>query len=132
MTVETFPFPADPKAVGYIVFPACLEDDPHVFFHGTAAVLLPSICKVGFIPNHPLTSVSFAKNSPLALRYACEKRDSTSPEGCVIAVRYEDLNRPGLKIEPDVSKPEILHDYTREPPPVVVGYSIVPATYNCV
>jgi hypothetical protein len=132
MTVEAFPFPADPKSADYRLFPAHLEDDPHVFFHGTAAVHLPSICKVGFIPSPPLTSVSFAKNSPLALRYACEKRDSTSPEGCVIAVRYEELNRRGLKIEPDVSRPEFLHDYTRDPPPVVVGYCIVPATYNYV
>lgn len=125
MKVDIFDFPTDPRGVGYSLFPAHLENDSNVFFHGTASVYLSSILERGFIPSPPLDSVSFSMTSPLALGYACSKRSPESPEGCVIVVRYDNINRPGIVLENS-----ILYDYTRIPPPVVIGYCIVPATYN--
>ena len=122
-----YPFPADPEATGYRVFPPELEDDERVFFPGTADVYRESILIAGFrIPVPPLAqSVSFAKASSLPLRYASEARSKASPTGCIFAVRYEDLTRKGLKVEVSM-----LHDYTLDPPPLVVGYCIVPADYR--
>ena len=125
MTVEKFQFPADPNNTGYSLFPEHLEENPNVFFHGTAASNLPSIFERGFIPAPPLESVSFAKASSVALGYACSKRSSNSPEGCVIAVHYGEINRSGIAVETAV-----LYDYTRVPPPIIIGYCIVPATYS--
>jgi hypothetical protein len=125
MPPEKYPFPHDPERSEYRLFPAELEDDEHVFFHGTAACNLGPILDNGFsIPIEP-PSVSFAKNSALALGYASAKRTPASPDGCVLAVRYEKLDRPGLKVEVSM-----LHDYTCNPQPEIIGYCIVPASYR--
>jgi len=120
-------FPDDPSATSYRVFPPELEDDDHVFFHGTADAHRASILTTGFrIPSPPLAqSVSFAKTSSLPLRYASDLRSVTSPAGCIFAVRYEDLTRKGLKVEVSM-----IHDYTLDPPPLIIGYCIVPASYR--
>jgi hypothetical protein len=47
------------------------------YFHGTAASNLESILKIGFRPTAALGSSSFARNSGLALGYACSKRSET-------------------------------------------------------
>jgi len=122
-----YPFPDDPSATDYRVFPPELEDDDHVFFHGTSDAHRASILAGGFrIPSPPLaTSVSFAKTSSLSLRYASEARSDSSPAGCIFAVRYEDLTRKGLKIEVSM-----LHDYTLDPPPLILGYCVVPVAYR--
>ena len=120
-----YPFPADPEASGYRVFPDDVEDDPHIFFHGTAESRLESILKDGFTIPGPLPSLSLARDSSLSLRYASEARSAKSPKGVVIAVRMDDVNRPGI-----VSEAFGLHLYTLEPQPVIVGYCIVPPDYN--
>ncbi len=115
-----YPFPADPEATGYRIFPPELEDDEHIFFHGTADAYRNSILAGGFrIPAPPLApSVSFAKTSSLPLRYASEARTEASPAGCIFAVRYADLSRKGLNVEVSM-----IHDYTlasaRPHPPAI-------------
>jgi hypothetical protein len=122
-----YPFPANPEATGYRVFPSKLEDDKYVFFHGTGDEFRESILADSFrIPAPPLApSISFVNTSSLALGYASNARSETSPAGCIFAVRYEDLSRKGLKVEVSM-----LHDYTLDPPPLIIGYCIVPPGYR--
>lgn len=124
--MQAYSFPMKPGETDYEVFPASLEVDPNVFFHGTAEANLASILKNGFaLPEAPLApSVSFAMTSALSLGYASKARNISSPEGCIIVVRYADLNRKGLAKETSM-----LHDYTLLPPPEIIGYCIVPSGY---
>lgn len=121
-----YPFPADPAATDYSVFPQDLENSPHVFFHGTADACRIAILNQGFrIPQPPLPqSVSFARTSALSLKYASDARSPASPAGCIFAVHYEVLHRKGLVVEPFM-----LHDYTLDPPPTIIGYCIIPPHY---
>lgn len=125
MAVKEYPFPLDPEEVSYCVFPACMEDDPHIFFHGTNKVFLQSILTNGFSIQENLPSVSFSKQSSLALGYACKRRSEAAPGGCIIAVRYSDLSASNL--EREVST---LLDRTCDPQPEIVGYCLVPASYD--
>ena len=75
----SFPNPTD--KTGYRVFPDEMENDPLIFFLGTAASNLRPIVAGGFRPVKALTSISFARTSSLALRYACEGRAPASPRG---------------------------------------------------
>jgi len=122
-----YPFPDDPAATGYRVFPPKLEDDDHVFFHGTADAYRDMILADGFkIPSPPLApSVSFARTSALPLRYASEARSESSPNGCIFVVRYEDLARESLRVEASM-----LHDYTSIDRRESSRYCIVPAGYR--
>jgi hypothetical protein len=78
----------------------------------------------GFKIQGSLPSVSFAKTSALPLKYASETRSTTSPNGCVIAVRFQTLDRPGIKREHFG-----LHVYKFDPQPAVIGYCVIPADY---
>ena len=120
------PFPAHPETCDYQVFEAALENDPNVFFHGTSAANLQSILTDGFrFPDHPKAqSVSFASTSSVPLRYASEARDAACPEGCVIAVRYVELERRGIEYNGSV-----LHDRILKPQPTIIAYCIVPSSY---
>lgn len=109
---------------GYCLFPDYLENDELVAFHGTAEANLSSILANGFTRGC-LPSVSFAKSSSLALRYACEARTEASPNGCVLAVRFGLLNRPGIAVEHSV-----IHVYKLDEQPAVIGYCVVPADYQ--
>lgn len=117
-----FPFPEAVEANGYRVFPDELEIDPLIAFHGTAAANLPSIIGDGFGFKGELKSLSFAKSSALALGYACGKRSDASPEGCILAVRFQSSNG----VEEEAS---LFHVYRLDRLPAVIGYCIVPATY---
>jgi RNA:NAD 2'-phosphotransferase (TPT1/KptA family) len=85
------PFRAPSEATRYCIFPEVLEEDPLVFFHGTAQGNLDSIIRHGFRPRPPLESVSFSHRSSLCIAYACNARNNTSPDGVVIAVRFSSL-----------------------------------------
>jgi|GEM_PF-1308461 len=125
-SVKKYPF-RDPRGEApYNQFPAELEEDGLVFFHGTAAVNLKSILADGFRPpDNGLKSVSSAATSDLALNYACDWRSAASPDGCILAVKFEQLDRPGIHREPFG-----LHVYKFDPQPTVIGYCIVPAGYR--
>jgi hypothetical protein len=124
--VKQYDFPDTPEASDYRVFPASLENDPDVFFHGTNAENLESIFQDGFKfpPPDRARSVSYNSNSALCLGYACEQRTPEAPQGCIIAVRYERPHRPGLN-----QSGTVLHDHTLETQPHIVGWCIVPADY---
>lgn len=119
-----FPFPVAPADTDYRLFQDSLENDEHVFFHGTAEGNLASILVNGFRVAGVLLSVSFARNSSLSLGYACNARNSSSPNGVVIAVRYESLDKPFIKQESFG-----LHVYCFSEQPEIVGYCVVPASY---
>ncbi len=123
MSQTLYPFPANPEDHNYRLFPDELENNERIFFHGTNAFAAEQIIANGFKFGRILASVSFDKNSALALRYACEARNTSSPEGCVLAVQYEDVSY--LEIGTTV-----VHDYKLDPQPIVIGYCIVPASYN--
>jgi len=123
--IKLYPFLGADDEDNYRQFPDRLEDDRHVYFHGTAESNLKSIIDVGFQPTGTLASVSFAKASSLALRYACERRAGAN--GCIIAVRFNCLTRTGLRVGPAV-----LHLDDLNLQPMIFGYCIVPADYDFV
>jgi hypothetical protein len=109
----------------YCAFPEGLEKDEQIYFHGTAEGSLKEILANGFTPEPPLTSVSFTRKSSVALGYACSRRSSASPNGCIIAVRYDRVDLPGI-----VSEAFGIHDYRRNVSWDFVGYCVVPASYQ--
>lgn len=117
-----FPWPNDDN--GYDIFPTDLENDPLVAFHGTAESNLDSIIRSGFKIGGELPSISFAKNSSLPLNYACRKRSEISPNGVVIAVRFESLTQPGVAEEVSC-----IHLYCQGKQPEIIGYCVVPENY---
>lgn len=129
MKITEYPFPDDPAATGYCVFPAELEDDELVFFHATPAENLEAIVNDGFIPDPAgvsgLQSVSFARRSMMALTHAMTKRGNSPVAYCIFAARYKTLDRKGIK-----ENPSDIHDYTLDPAPEIIGYCIIPATYR--
>ena len=122
-----YPFPGASEENGYRLFPDHLENDEFVAFHGTAEANLSSIIDSGFIFAGSLQSLSFAKSSALALGYACSARTAASPNGCVLAVRFGLLYRPGIVVETSV-----IHVYKLDEQPGLIGYCVVPADYRFV
>lgn len=114
----------DAPSGNYNVFPKALENDPDIYFHGTAASVLKPIIANGFKPAKTLSSVSFSATSSLALGYACETR-AAGEDGVVIAVRIETDNRAGIRKEAFG-----VHVDKIEPQPEIVGYCIIPASYH--
>jgi len=119
-----YPFNGANEQIGYRVFPDEMENDPNVFFHGTSASNLASIVRNGFRPTQVLSSVSFARDSSLALNYACSARSADSPDGCVIMVKFEDVNTTGIRSE---SFGVHVDDLSRLP--TIIGYCIIPKEY---
>ncbi|MCP4620092.1 MAG: hypothetical protein GY844_27095 [Bradyrhizobium sp.] len=124
----SYPFKTPNSEIGYNLFPALMEDHESVFFHGTAEGNLLSIIETGFLLGKKTKSVSFARKSGLALSYACSARSKMSPNGCVIAVQIDDVKRNGIKSDEEFG----LHVYTLDPPPLVIGYCIIPSSYDFV
>ena len=56
--------------------------------------------------------------------YAHYARGPESPDGCILAVRYDSLEREGIVLDLDM-----IHDYTLNPQPEIIGYCIVPESY---
>lgn len=120
-----YPFLGVDAPVGnYNVFPAALESDPDIYFHGTADSVVEPIIANGFKPTKTLSSMSFSATSSLALGYACETR-AAGEDGVVIAVRIETDSRAGIRKETFGVHVDII-----EPQPVIVGYCIIPASYR--
>ena len=131
MTITRYEMPEDLEATAYCLFPQVLEAHPLVLFHATPMKNFDAIVAGGFkilnpggAPGGGLESVSFAKRSSGSLTHAVTKRQTCPGDSCVFAVQYEKLDRPGI-----VDNTSDIHDYTLEPPPQVIGYCIIPATY---
>ena len=120
---KRYNFPDSPEDSAYQLFPDVLENDPNVFFHGTAASNLTSIIRNGFRATKKLCSVSFVTTSPVALKYACDSRGTPPQDGVVIAVRFDDLTI--LAYSGNVVH---LHDLTKQPQ--IIGTCVVPADYK--
>ena len=114
----------DPSERGYLLFPDAMERSSDIFFHGTAETNLASILRIGFRIMGTLSSVSFAKNSDLSLRYACKARCESSPGGVVIAAKFYCVDAPHIDRQHFG-----LHVYHFDVQPHIVGYCIVPAEY---
>jgi hypothetical protein len=121
---KEYPFPSTPEKNEYRLFPDDMENDGQIFFHGTAEQNFSSIVNNGFRISGNLLSVSFARNSSLPLRYACESRSISSPCGVVLAVRYACLNKPHI-----VKENFGLHVYNLDEQPKIIGYCVIPANY---
>lgn len=130
MAIVEYDFPETPSSSGYCVFPTALEDDELVLFHATPLDNLETIIRDGFrIPDptgvHGLASVSFGKRSIASLTHAMTMRRTRPGPYCIIAVRYSSLDRKGLKVNADD-----IHDYTLDPAPEIIGFCVVPGTYE--
>ena len=124
MPIE-YPFATPTEDHGFCLFPSELEDDELTVFHGTALCNFDSILQNGFRPKPPLASVSFARRSSGALRWASNARGTNSPHGLVLAARLATLS--GVVVEnSDV------HVIRLCLMPTIVGFCVVPACYSYV
>lgn len=122
---KKYPFPWPDQDKGYSLFPHELENDELVAFHGTSEMALRPIIENGFKFGGALQSVSFARQSSLALNYGSSARTPKSPIGCVLLVRFSPpIPRQGIVVEPSV-----IHVYKLEELPKVIGYCIIPQEY---
>jgi hypothetical protein len=124
---KEYPFPKNPAETEYRIFPPELEQDKHVWFHATTIAKFELIKAEGFkiTRENGLDSVSFAETSTTALDHAMRKSLDEPAEYCIIAARYESLERKGLKVNASD-----LHDYTLDPQPSIIGVSRIPASYS--
>jgi len=120
--VTKYPFILPTEGNQYCTFPAALEADGHIFFHGTLDATRPQILAQGFVPRLPLVTVSYSRTSGLALEYACRHRSLDSPDGCIFAVRFDEPNRPGIEHQNFG-----VHVYNIQP--AIIGYCIIPGNY---
>jgi hypothetical protein len=118
-----YPFQGASEQTHYRVFPDKLEDDELIAFHGTAETNLKPIIDGGFSFVGTLQSLSFARNSSLALKYACDARTGASPNGCILAVRFPSLEKV-------VAESAVIHVYKLDLQPKIIGYCIIPASYR--
>ena len=123
-TIRQYNFPWPNDTNGYNLFPEDIENDPLVAFHGTAESHLNSIIRDGFKIEGNLPSVAFAKNSALSLGYAANKRQTGSPNGVVIAVRFDSLSPPCV-----VEEIACIYLYCQNKQPKIIGYCIIPESY---
>jgi hypothetical protein len=128
--IDEYDFPDAISEAEYCAFPSSLEDDELVLFHATAVRNLKEIVRDGFkIPDPTgqtgLTSVSFAKRSSAALGHAMTKCEYDGLQYCILAVRYEELNRAGI-----ANNASDIHDYTLTPAPRIVGVCHIPVSYE--
>ena len=115
----------------YRVFSDALDRDPLVWFHGTSEENLRLILQQGFVipasrPNahaDALPSVSFAKRSAVALRYACDARAGGTRNGGILAVKFAHLDR--VTIESDA-----LLVARADRMPTIIEFCVVPASYR--
>lgn len=120
------PFAQPREESRFNIFPADLEDDPNVFFHGTAADNLEPIIRDGFKAKLPSEMISFASNSGLALKYATSAWRQSPTDGCVIAVRVDDLTAKGINADEGFG---IYIHGEKGPKPVVIRHCTVPAHF---
>ncbi len=118
--MKTYLFPNDIESCDYKVFPLELEQDPNIFFHGTASDNIESILLEGFKPSPDLESVSYSKSSALALNYATG--------GVILAVRFSNLQEPGLLIETSVAYTYIDPSTGKRIEPAIIGVCYIPHT----
>jgi RNA:NAD 2'-phosphotransferase (TPT1/KptA family) len=107
-----FDFPRPDETKEYSLFEKELESDPLVLFHATAKKNLESIIAEGFKARPPLESVSYAKSR-------------IEEDAVVIAVRFDTLNQKGIK-----ENHSDIHVYKSEIQPDIIGYCVVPTTYE--
>jgi hypothetical protein len=129
---KEYPFLDPREDRGFCVFHDEFENDPRVLFHGTAYANLAPIVADGFkIPDptgqNGLPSVSFAKRSSGALMWVENRRKAMPGAYCIIAVRYESLDREGI-----ANNVDDIHDHKLDPQPKVIGYCVVPDVINYV
>ncbi len=108
----------------YCIFPSNMEKNNLIFFHGTAESNLVSIIKNGFVIPNDLKSISFSRKSDLALKYACNARNTSSPCGVVLAVQFCSIENKHISIESFG-----LYVYDQNHMPKIIGYCIIPANY---
>ena len=130
MNICEYPFPEAPADSGYCVFPDTLENDELVLFHASPAINFDSITKCGFKAAdstgvNGLSSVSFAKRSVSALTHAMTKRQTVPGKYHIFMVRYASLNHKGVTV--NICD---IHDRVLDPAPVIIGYCVVPTSYN--
>ena len=130
MTTE-YSFPSDDElvAAGYCVFPKEMEDDPLVLFHAAPADKVDKIRKEGFksaeeLGTGILKSVSFAYRSMSALTHLASFHGPDNPY-VMFAVRYENLDQKGI-----IKNVSDIHDYSRDPPPEIIGICRIPPDYE--
>lgn len=125
--IKEYSFNAIGEEHKYRQFPDELENDLKIYFHGTAQANFKNIKEQGFRYKEAgnLTSISFAKNSSLALRCACEARDKESPNGILIMVDISNISpeRIGGLGE------DVIH-LALQFKPKIIGYCIIPHSYK--
>ena len=125
--IKEYKFQALGVENSYRQFPNEIENNSYIFFHGTAEANFENINNKGFQPkaNGKLSSISFAKNSSIALGYACNARDKELENGIIIVVDVSNISLEKIK---DFGKEAIyLHPKFQ---PKIIGYCIIPKSYQ--
>ena len=124
--INEYTFQSLGEESNYRQFPDEIENNNHILFHGTAEVNFENIKKQGFQPKTggELNSISFAKNSSLALDYACAARNALSPKGIIIMIDISNIKQEciveqnfGIHLSPKFQ-------------PKIIGYCLVPENYK--
>lgn len=101
--IKKYKFQSLSEESNYRQFPDEIKNNSHILFHRIAEVNFKNIKKRGFQPKNggKLSSISFAKNSSLALNYACAARNDLCPKGIIIMVnifKYQIRMYSGAKL----------------------------------
>lgn len=124
--IKEYEFKSLGEENNYQQFPDEIENNEHIFFHGTAEANFENIKNQGFQPkaDGELNSISFAKKSSLALGYACTARNDLSPKGVIIMVDISNIKQEciveqnfGIHLSPKFQ-------------PEIIGYCLVPENYK--
>jgi hypothetical protein len=121
--VMKYPFILPTEENLYCTFPSELEDDGHVFFHGTLDANRQAILAHGFTPGASQMRISYAIRSNGALEFACKRRPNASQDGCIFAVRFQDPNQSSIEHQSFG-----IHVYNIQP--LIIGYCIIPYSYS--
>lgn len=112
---------------GFCIFGREFEDDPEVFFHGTAATNFDSILKKGFLSAYELfsqglESVSYAKRSSgFFANLGCIAKEDL----VIFVVRFTPAD-----LKKVVDNPSDIHVYNRSLQPDILGYIWLPEGFN--
>ncbi len=127
--MHVFPFPPEVASRGCDIFPLELEEDETVFFHATPAENLEKIFIEGLRPDPQntsgLKSVTYTYRSNVALIHITNRNKYKPKDHCILVYKFDDYAMKRL-----IKNTTDVHDYAINPRPTLIGYCIVPYTYQ--
>ena len=128
VSAQEIPFSTPTEDREYCIFSDEYEKNSNIVFHGTSMQFFESIMKTGFCSAKALklsdvASVSFAKNSSVALAHACEKW--SSDDRVIFAASLENIESTTICDEGSV-----VYIFDPNTKPAIIAYCFVPQDYQ--